>query len=87
MRRKSRAASSVAQDLLEPFVEEAAWPLVDELTPFVQTESAGSTVTELGLEREGLRGDWLAVTANMGVEGGTEEEGMAGVYITRLPRR
>jgi hypothetical protein len=27
------------------------------------------------------------VTATMGVEGGTEEEGMAGVYITRLPRR
>jgi len=48
---------------------------------------AGSVVTELGLEREGLRGDWLAVTATMGVEGGTEEEGMAGVYITRLPRR
>jgi hypothetical protein len=48
---------------------------------------AGSTVTELGLEREGLRGDWLAVTATMGVEGGTEEEGMAGVYLTRLPRQ
>lgn len=45
----------------------------------------GSTVTEVGLEREGLRGDWLVLTAAMGVEGGTEEEGMAGVYITRLP--
>jgi len=45
----------------------------------------GSMVTELGLEREGLRGDWLAVSAKMGVEGGTEEEGMAGVYLTRAP--
>jgi hypothetical protein len=41
-----------------------------------------SMITELGLEREGLRGNWLAVTATMG----TEEEGMAGVYITPLPR-
>jgi hypothetical protein len=47
----------------------------------------GSTVTELGLEREGVRGNWLAVSAKMGIAGGTEEEGMAGVYITRLPRR
>ena len=48
---------------------------------------AGSTVTELGIEREGLRGNWLAVSAKMGIEGGTEEEGMAGVYITTLPPR
>lgn len=47
----------------------------------------GSTVTELGIEREGLRGDWLAVSAKMGIEGGTEEEGMAGIYLTRLPRQ
>lgn len=47
---------------------------------------AGSTITELGIEREGLRGNWLAVTATMGVEGGTEEEGLAGVYLARLPR-
>ncbi len=47
----------------------------------------GSLVTEVGLEREGLRGRWLAVSAKMGIEGGTEEDGMAGVYITRLPRR
>jgi hypothetical protein len=46
---------------------------------------ANSTVTEVGLEREGLRGDWLAISATMGVEGGTEEEGMAGVYVTSLP--
>ncbi|MDH3694863.1 MAG: hypothetical protein OER96_09865, partial [Gammaproteobacteria bacterium] len=47
----------------------------------------GSTITELGLEREGLRGDWLVVNASMGIEGGAEEEGMAGIYVTRLLRR
>jgi hypothetical protein len=45
----------------------------------------GSTITELGIEREGLRGKWLAITASMGVEGGDEEDGMAGVYVTKLP--
>jgi hypothetical protein len=44
-----------------------------------------STVIELGLEREGLRGKWLAINATMGVEGGGEEDGMAGVYVTELP--
>jgi hypothetical protein len=44
-----------------------------------------SVVTELGLEREGLRGKWLAINASMGVEGGGEEDGMAGVYLTELP--
>jgi hypothetical protein len=45
----------------------------------------GTTVLELGLEREGFRGNWLAITAAMGVEGGDEEEdGMAGVYVTRV---
>jgi hypothetical protein len=44
----------------------------------------GSTVVEVGLEREGLRGNWLTVSAKMGVEGGTEEDGIAGVYITTL---
>ena len=45
---------------------------------------AGSTITELGIERESLRGDWLAVNAGMGVEGGTEEEGLAGIYVTEV---
>jgi len=44
-----------------------------------------STITELGLEREGLRGDWLAVSAKMGIEDGEEEDDMAGVYLTRVP--
>ena len=45
----------------------------------------GSTIAELGLEREGLRGDWLAVSAKMGIEGGEEDDDMAGVYLTNLP--
>ncbi|MEJ2273132.1 MAG: hypothetical protein P8Y01_00905 [Woeseiaceae bacterium] len=47
----------------------------------------GTTVLELGVEREGFRGDWLAINAAMGVEGGDEEaDGMAGVYIIRIKR-
>jgi len=44
----------------------------------------GSTVTELGIEREALRGDWLAINASMGVAGDSEEDGMAGIYVTRI---
>ena len=44
-----------------------------------------STITELGIERESLRGSWLTVNASMGIEGGSEEDGMAGIYITELP--
>jgi hypothetical protein len=43
-----------------------------------------STIVEVGIEREGLRGDWLAINAKMGVEGGEEEDDMAGIYITEL---
>ena len=46
----------------------------------------GSTIAELGLEREGLRAGWLVVNARMNIEGGTEEEGMAGVYVTGCGR-
>ncbi len=45
---------------------------------------AGSKVIALGLEREGLRGNWLAINASMGVAGGEEEDGMAGIYVTRV---
>ena len=45
----------------------------------------GSMLIELGLEREGLRGNWLAVSAKMSAEGGEEEDDdMAGVYVTRI---
>ena len=43
-----------------------------------------SKITELGLEREGLRGRWLTINASMEVEGGEEEDGMAGIYITQI---
>jgi len=43
-----------------------------------------SIVSEAGIEREGLRGRWLAINASMGIEGAEEEEGMAGIYIARL---
>ena len=44
----------------------------------------GSRVLEIGLEREGFRGRWLAVSAKMGIAGGEEEDDMAGVYVTRI---
>lgn len=43
---------------------------------------AGSRITELGLERDGFRGRWLAISAKMGEEGEEEDEGMAGIYLT-----
>ena len=45
---------------------------------------ADSRIIALGIEREGLRGRWLAINATMGVEGGEEEDGMAGIYVTRV---
>ncbi len=42
-----------------------------------------SRVTEVGFERDGLRGNWLVINASMGFEGdhADEEEGMAGIYL------
>ena len=48
---------------------------------------ADSTILEVGIEREGLRGHWLAISAKMGVDGGEEEDDMAGIYITKLDPR
>lgn len=71
------------------------WPEGREFLPVLETTMAaadldpeappGAKVTEVGLEREGYRNGWLVVSASMGVEGGTEEEGMAGIYLTRIP--
>lgn len=44
-----------------------------------------SVVTELGVERDGFRGQWLVINAKMGVEGGEEDDDMAGIYITKVP--
>ena len=38
-------------------------------------------VASLALERDAFRGDWLAITASMGVE----EAGWAGIYLTEVP--
>ncbi len=48
---------------------------------------ADSLISELGLERDGLRGSWLAVSAKMvepTVTDASESEGWAGVYVLRL---
>jgi hypothetical protein len=45
-----------------------------------------SLVTEVGIEREGLRGNWLVISAKMGVEGSEEEDDMAGVYVAELKK-
>ena len=68
------------QDVLTVLDTRTDGPAVDPEAP------AGSKITELGLEREGLRGDWLVVNAKMGIEGGTEEDGMAGIYLTQVPK-
>lgn len=39
-------------------------------------------INELGIEREGLRGRFLAITAKMG----TEEDGWAGIYVADVSR-
>jgi hypothetical protein len=51
---------------------------------------AGSVVSALGIERDGFRGDWLAVNVSMlvpsaeGAEESEEETGWAGVYAARF---
>jgi hypothetical protein len=75
---------------------QATVTVVDNRTPGESLDPddapEGSLVTEVGLEREGLRGDWLAVSAKMAVppdstalDSTAEVDGMAGVYITKLP--
>ena len=39
-------------------------------------------VTEMGVERDGFRGNSLAINISMG----TEEAGWAGIYLMRVPR-
>jgi hypothetical protein len=40
-------------------------------------------VTEMGLERDGLRARWLAINVTMG----SEETGWAGIYLTDIAAR
>ncbi len=46
---------------------------------------AGALITAIGLERDGFRGNWLAIGASMGEESGEEEASMAGIYVSRIP--
>jgi hypothetical protein len=67
---------------LSPFLTVADTTMAGQLLdPEAPVES---TIVEVGIEREGLRGDWLAINAKMGIEGGEEEDDMAGIYITEL---
>jgi hypothetical protein len=60
--------------LLDP---EAVWDDGEnQITPEVPLP-----IASLGLERDGFRGDWLAITASMGVE----EAGWAGIYLIHMP--
>lgn len=42
-------------------------------------------ITELGLERDGFRGNKLVINARMGVEEGEEGDSGAGIYLTEVP--
>lgn len=48
------------------------------------TAPAGSVITSLGLERDGLRGGWLAIA--VGMLNTQTSESWAGVYVTRTER-
>lgn len=51
-----------------------------------QEAPADSVITEVGIEREGLRGNRLVINASMATDEGAESEGMAGIYLTELGR-
>jgi len=58
--------------------------LIDPEAVYVDEENGGSEmvlpVTEMGIERDGFRGNSLAINVSMG----TEEAGWAGVYLTEV---
>ena len=61
--------------------------LLDPQAVFVDSETPGAPpvvlpVTEMGLERDGFRGNSLVINASMG----TEEAGWAGIYLTTVPK-
>jgi hypothetical protein len=85
-------AFKAAGDKVGIYIESAAdrtiWTVLDTTmdgTALDLDAPVGSKITEVGLEREGLRGKWLVINAKMGIEGGSEEEGMAGIYMTSVP--
>ncbi|HEU4634683.1 MAG TPA: hypothetical protein VFS41_00785, partial [Edaphobacter sp.] len=61
--------------------------LIDPQAVYVDTETPGAPpvvlpVTEMGLERDGFRGNSLVINASMG----TEEAGWAGIYLTTVSK-
>lgn len=58
--------------------------MVDTRTPgtMLDPDAMGTTVEEVGLERDGLRGNLLVINASMSSD--AEEDGMAGVYLARV---
>ncbi|HEY0720416.1 MAG TPA: hypothetical protein VGE50_04085 [Gammaproteobacteria bacterium] len=51
------------------------------IDPQAMSDGTPLPVTEMGLERDGFRGNALAINATMG----SEETGMSGVYISEVP--
>lgn len=81
------AAGDVVGIFIESAPERAVWTVLDTTMdgPVLDPEAPpGSTVTEVGLEREGLRDKHLAINAKMS-SGGGHGDGMAGIYITHVP--
>jgi len=74
----------------------ATWPSkLGEITTLLETGMPGSTVdaetpfgaaiTSVGIERDGFRGQWLALSVGMATDGGSEEDsGWAGIYTARF---
>ena len=87
------AFKAAADDRVGIYIESAAgramWTVLDTTMNGNLLESYPEAqnwkITEVGLEREGLRANHLAINAKMNIEGGTEEDGMAGVYLTHVP--
>ena len=64
------------------FDAEATYIPLDEAgIPIPPGEPVPLPVTEMGIERDGFRGNSLAVNISMG----TEEAGFAGIYLTHVP--
>jgi hypothetical protein len=47
----------------------------------IDPDAAGMPITGLGIERDGFRNGWLAISAGMA----NDEASMAGVYVTQVP--
>jgi hypothetical protein len=85
------AFKAAAGDVVGIYIESATgrtiWTALDTTMegPALDPEAPqGSTITEVGIEREGLRDKHLAINAKMS-SGGGHGDGMAGIYLTHVP--